>query len=59
MGTRNKERCDDVLIMVFGLENIVILNIKSAYYKCIIWNMGRSDAVNRLYNSKLGDKGSS
>ena len=32
--------------------------MKDADYKCIIWNMSRSDAVNRLNNSKLDDKGS-
>lgn len=32
--------------------------MKGADYKCVIWNMSRSDAVNRLNNSKLDDKGS-
>ena len=32
--------------------------MKGADYKCAIWNMSRSDAVNRLNNSKLDGKGS-
>ena len=39
--------------MAFELENIAILNIKGVDYKCVIWNMSKSDAVNRVNNSKL------
>ena len=39
--------------MAFELENIAILNIKGVDYKCVIWNMSKRDAVNRVNNSKL------
>ena len=39
--------------MVFELEKIAILNIKGVDYKCDIWNMNESDAINRVNNSKL------
>ena len=39
--------CHDVLMMAFGLENIAILNFKGADYRCITWNLSRSDAINR------------
>ena len=44
--------------MAYELENIAILNVKGILYKCVIWNMTRNDAINRLNNSKLHDKGS-
>ena len=36
--------CLDVLLTTFGLENIA--KLKGADYRCIKWNMGRSDAIN-------------
>ena len=39
--------------MAFELENIAILNIKGVDYKCVIWNMSKSDAINRVNNCKL------
>ena len=50
--------CHNKLIMACELENIAILNVKGILYKCVIWNMTRNDAINRLNNSKLHDKGS-
>ena len=47
-----------ISMMVYELENIAIVNVKGVDYRCVIWNMTRSDAVNRLNNSKLNDKGS-
>ena len=45
-------------MMVYELKDIAILNIKGFDYRCIMWNMSRSDAINRLNNSKLDVKGS-
>lgn len=42
-------------MMAFGLENIAILNAKGAGYKYIIWNMNRTDAINRLNSYKFDD----
>ena len=39
--------------MAFELENIAILNLKGVDYKCVIWNMSKTDAINRVNNSKL------
>ena len=44
-------------IMAYDLENIVILNVKNVDYRCVLWNMTRNDAINRLNNSKLDDQG--
>ena len=45
--------------MAYKLENIAILNIKGVDYRCIIWNMTKINAINKLNNSKLDDKGTS
>ena len=37
----------DVLMMVFGLENIAMLNIEGADYSCIIWNIRESNPVKK------------
>ena len=43
-------------MMVYGLKNIAILNVKDVDYRCVLWNMTRNDAINMLDNSKLDDK---
>ena len=45
-------------MMAYELENIAILNVKGANYRCVIWNMTKNDAVIRLNNSKSDDQGS-
>ena len=45
--------CHNILMMVYELKDIAILNIKCVDYWCIIWNMNGSDAINRVYNSKI------
>ena len=52
------DRCRDVSMMAYELENIAILNVKCVDYRCVIPNMTRNDAIDRLSNSKLDDKGS-
>ena len=39
------------------LKNIAILNVKGASARCILWGISRDEAVNRLNNSVLEDKG--
>ena len=50
-------KCHDISMMAYGLENIGILNIKGVNYRCVLWNITRNDAINRLNNSELDDKG--
>ena len=45
-------------MMAFELENIAILNINGVDYGCSMGNLNKSDAINRLNNSKLNVKGS-
>ena len=48
--------CHDKSMMAYALENIAILNVKSVGYRCVLWNITRNDAINRLNNSELDDK---
>ena len=41
----------------YQLKNISILNVKGAGFRCILWGITREEAVNRLNNSVLEDKG--
>ena len=43
-------------MMAYELENITVLNVKGVDYKCVVWNMTRNDATNRLNKSKIDDK---
>ena len=43
-------------MMAYELENTAILNVKGVDYRCLLWNITRNDEINRLSNSKLGDK---
>ena len=40
-----------------NLKNIAVLNVKGADFRCILWGISRDEAVNRLNNSVLVDKG--
>ena len=39
------------------IKNIVILNVKGVYFRWILWGISSNEAVNRLNNSVLEDKG--
>ena len=39
--------------MAYELKNIAILNAKGVNYKCILWDISKNDAVDRLHNSAL------
>ena len=41
----------------YELKNIAILNVKGVDFRCILWGISRDEAVNKLDNSVLEDKG--
>ena len=43
--------------MAYELENIAILNVKGVDYRCVLWDITKNDAINRLNSSKLDEKG--
>ena len=50
-------KCHDILMYADELKNIAILSVKGADFRCISWGISRDEAVNRLSNSVLEDKG--
>ena len=50
-------KCHDVLITACELKNIAILNVKGVDFRCTLWSIKKDEAVNRLNNSVLEDKG--
>ena len=46
-----------VSMMAYELKNIAILNAKGVDYRCILWGISKNDAINRLNDSVLEDKG--
>ena len=44
-------------MMAYKLKNIEILNVKGIDYRCILWGISKNDAINRLNDSVLEDKG--
>ena len=52
-------KCHETSMMAYESENNAILNVKGINYRLFLWNMTKNDAINRLNNSKLDDKGTS
>ena len=50
-------RCHAVSMKAYELKNISISNAKGVDYRCILLGISRDEAVNRLNNSVLEDKG--
>ena len=44
-------------MMAYELKNNAILNAKGVDYRCILSGISKNDAVDRLNNSALEDKG--
>ena len=49
--------CHAVSIMAYELKNIAILNAKGVDYSFILWSISRDEAVTKLNNPVLEDKG--
>ena len=41
----------------YEFENIAILNEKGVDFRCVLWGISRNEAVDRLNNSVLENKG--
>ena len=49
--------CHDLSMMVYDLNDFMILNIKGIDYRCYVFNLSKSDAINLRNNSALDNKG--
>ena len=50
-------RCHDLSMMIYDLDDFMVLNIRGVNYKCFVCNMSKNTAIKLLNNSQLGDKG--
>ena len=50
-------RCHDLLMAVYDLKNFMILNIKGVDYRCYVFSMSKTEAINLVNNSWLDKKG--
>ena len=49
--------CHDLSVMVYDLDDFVILKMKDADYRCFVFNMSKNDPNKLLDNSVLDNKG--
>ena len=49
--------CHDFSMVVYDLKYFMILNIKGVDYRCYVFNMSKSDAINLSNNSWLDNNG--
>ena len=50
-------KCHDGLMTAYELKIIAILDVKGIDFRCMLWGISKDEAVNRLNNSMLEDKG--
>ena len=49
--------CHDLSMLCLNIRDIVIITVKNVDYRCIMYNITNSDAINLLENSVLDDCG--
>ena len=49
--------CHDLSMMVYDLDDFMILNKKGVDYRCSVFNMSKNTVTKLLNNSQLYDKG--
>ena len=50
-------KCHDILMTAYELQNIAISDVKGIDFRCILWGISKDEAVNRLSNSVLNNNG--
>ena len=48
--------CHDISMMIYYLDDFMILNIKDVDYRCYVFKMSMGDVINMLNNSVLDNK---
>ena len=49
--------CHDLTTLSVKISDIAIITVKNVDYRCIIYNITKSEAINLLKNSVLEDRG--
>ena len=47
----------DLSMMIYDLDDFMILNVKGVYYRCIVYSISKNATIKLLNNSQLDDKG--
>ena len=50
-------QCHNLLMVVYNLNDFMILNVKGIDYRCYVLNMSKNDVITLLNNSVLDNKG--
>ena len=50
-------KCHDISMMVYDLDDFMILNVKGVDYRCFVCNMSKNAAIKLLNSSQLENKG--
>ena len=49
--------CHNLSMMIYDLDDFMILNIKGVDYRCFVFNMNKNTAMKLLNKSQLDNKG--
>ena len=49
--------CHELSMMVYDINDFVILNVKGVDYRCFVFNMSKNTVIKLLDNFQLDDKG--
>ena len=49
--------CHDLIMLIVNISDIVNITVKNVDYRCIIYNISKSEAINLLKNSVLENRG--
>ena len=49
--------CHDLTMLSVNISNVAAITVKNVDYRCIIYNIIKSEAINLLKNSVLEDRG--
>ena len=52
-----RNKCHDLLTMVYSLKNIAILSAKEATFRCLLMGISKNEGLKRLNNSVTYDRG--
>ena len=47
--------CNDLIMCCFNIRGIAIITVKHVDYRCIVYNISKSEIINLLENSVLED----
>ena len=49
--------CEDLKMLSVNISDVVIITVKNVDYRCIIYDISKSEAINLLKSAVLEDRG--